>query len=648
MATFSPNSDNQRHAAPMVYLSESLPSSYSETPVFPGNMMLYMNYLSSSGSCTDTLAGNSQPNSCNNIPPPVSDSVSIRPQQEILSSLGGSRIGEHDFHQWGNGRSEMTFMPPMGSATSLLQEVQNLQGQGLSLSLSTQVPTSMQLPSIEYQNPNSGGFSSFMSPNLSISGEGHGRSVSIRDNESSENKFPKNAEYMPPGFYSDPMKTDMSSYGMSTIARTIPNSKYLKAAQELLDEVVSVRKALKQQDSKKDQLQSPNEVDGGSKNGAPSNLQETVSNSPRELSAAERQDLQDKLTKLLSMLDEVDRRYKQYYHQMQIVASSFDVIAGCGAAKPYTALALQTISCHFRCLRDTITGQIRASRRSLGEQDVSENGKGVRISRLRYVDQHLRQQRALQQLGMMQQHAWRPQRGLPESSVSILRAWLFEHFLHPYPKDSDKSMLARQTGLTRSQVSNWFINARVRLWKPMVEEMYKEETGDTELESNSSSEAEPKATKGDISASEDRGQDLQQNATSAATDVEMVGSTVNNTFGGTETEYGLVQSNGEQRPGAEDGNFYPDTIVQSDGGSGRFMTTGASYRISELGSFGNGSGVSLTLGLKHFEGGNLPISVENHHSFVTMRGDDVYNTASSVGLQAADFGNSHLFHDFVA
>lgn len=28
------------------------------------------------------------------------------------------------------------------------------------------------------------------------------------------------------------------------------------------------------------------------------------------------------------------------------------------------------------------------------------------------------------------------------------------------------------------QVSNWFINARVRLWKPMVEEMYTEETKD--------------------------------------------------------------------------------------------------------------------------------------------------------------------------
>jgi hypothetical protein len=28
------------------------------------------------------------------------------------------------------------------------------------------------------------------------------------------------------------------------------------------------------------------------------------------------------------------------------------------------------------------------------------------------------------------------------------------------------------------QISNWFINARVRLWKPMIEEMYKDEFSD--------------------------------------------------------------------------------------------------------------------------------------------------------------------------
>ena len=30
------------------------------------------------------------------------------------------------------------------------------------------------------------------------------------------------------------------------------------------------------------------------------------------------------------------------------------------------------------------------------------------------------------------------------------------------------------------QVSNWFINARVRLWKPMVEEMYQQELKEAE------------------------------------------------------------------------------------------------------------------------------------------------------------------------
>uniref|UniRef100_A0A7C8ZYL6 Homeobox domain-containing protein n=2 Tax=Opuntia streptacantha TaxID=393608 RepID=A0A7C8ZYL6_OPUST len=83
----------------------------------------------------------------------------------------------------------------------------------------------------------------------------------------------------------------------------------------------------------------------------------------------------------------------------------------------------------------------------------------------------IQKQWALQQLKKRDQQLWRPQRGLPERSVSVLRAWMFDNFLHPYPKDSEKHLLAIQSGLTRSQVSNWFINARVRLWKPLVEEM---------------------------------------------------------------------------------------------------------------------------------------------------------------------------------
>ena len=30
-----------------------------------------------------------------------------------------------------------------------------------------------------------------------------------------------------------------------------------------------------------------------------------------------------------------------------------------------------------------------------------------------------------------EQQTWRPQRGLPEKSVAVLRAWMFQNFLHP-------------------------------------------------------------------------------------------------------------------------------------------------------------------------------------------------------------------------
>ncbi|XVF67764.1 hypothetical protein PTKIN_Ptkin10aG0148300 [Pterospermum kingtungense] len=678
MATYYTGSNNQRDTTPMINFRESMPGSYPEAPLLPGNTMMYMN----SGSYSDAFAGNSQQqNSCNEIrAAEASDSTSQ--QQEILSNLGGSRVGEHDFGAWRDGRSEILVMhPPMvGTATSIFQGGQNLQGQGLSLSLGTQIPSGIQMPSIPYGNPNSG-FASYLSSNPSLTG---GPS---RDEQS------RNAEYLPPGFSGgnhDSNKGDLSAYGMSSITRTIPNSKYLKVAQQLLDEVVNVRKALKQPGGEKNQSSLDNrmkrskEDDGGSKNVPLNQQQESSNNSPKELSHAEKQELQSKLTKLLSMLDEVDRRYKHYYHQMQIVVSSFDVIAGCGAAKPYTALALQTISRHFRCLRDAINGQIQETRKSLGEQDTSENNKGVGISRLRYVDQQLRQQRALQQLGMMQQHAWRPQRGLPESSVSVLRAWLFEHFLHPYPKDSDKIMLARQTGLTRSQVSNWFINARVRLWKPMVEEMYKEEFADVEMDSNSSSETAIKATKGDTRTSEDIGEDLQQSGSSSATDrcsprqlmdsksnhvsdVDMAGSATgvgfqNITCSEAETGYRLLRLREEQRPNMDDTNLFPDAIAHPDGHSDRFMAAAAAaYHMSELGRFGSGNGVSLTLGLQHCEGG-IPMAGGGHQNFVAMRGDhDIYNpAASSVATQTADFecinpgnrqhrfGSSHMLHDFVA
>lgn len=269
----------------------------------------------------------------------------------------------------------------------------------------------------------------------------------------------------------------MISSGITGLQGGLMGSKFLKAAQLLLDEVVTVQNGTQVGSVLKTHMKSSRESEDATET-------DTSAKRGADLPIAERQELQMKKSKLVGMLDEVEQRYRHYRHQMEIVVSSFEAVAGFGSARTYTSLALQTISKRFQCLRDAITGQIRAASKSLGEE-VKSTG-----SRLRFVDHQLRQQRALQQLGMIQHNAWRPQRGLPERAVSVLRAWLFEHFLHPYPKDADKHMLAKQTGLTRSQVSNWFINARVRLWKPMVEEMYTEEFKEQEL-NNADDKASP-------------------------------------------------------------------------------------------------------------------------------------------------------------
>lgn len=47
-------------------------------------------------------------------------------------------------------------------------------------------------------------------------------------------------------------------------------------------------------------------------------------------------------------------------------------------------------------------------------------------------------------------------------SVKILKNWLLSHNRHPYPSDEEKEMLQRQTGLNKTQISNWLANARRR------------------------------------------------------------------------------------------------------------------------------------------------------------------------------------------
>lgn len=108
---------------------------------------------------------------------------------------------------------------------------------------------------------------------------------------------------------------------------------------------------------------------------------------------------------------------------MQAVVSSFEYVAGLGNATPYANLALKAMSKHFKCLKNAIIDQLQFTNKdqvqiSPGKDEAPKFGN---------IDRSIYAHRSAQPAGPV----WRPQRGLPERAVTVLRAWLFEHFLHP-------------------------------------------------------------------------------------------------------------------------------------------------------------------------------------------------------------------------
>ncbi|XP_057810465.1 homeobox protein BEL1 homolog [Salvia miltiorrhiza] len=348
----------------------------------------------------------------------------------------------------------------------------------------------------------------------------------------------------------------------------IRSSKYLEPAKELLNQLCNLGTAADKMKGKRS---------GGGDD-------ERAQQQPPF--AVDLLELQRRKAKLLQMLQEVDRRYKHYCDQMQAVVSSFEAVAGEGAAAAYSGMASRAMSRHFRCLKDGIVGQIKAANKAMGERDAAIPGasKGE-TPRLRILDQKLRQQRAFQQMGMVENHPWRPQRGLPEKSVAVLRAWLFEHFLHPYPSEVDKRILARQTGLSRSQVSNWFINARVRLWKPMVEEMYLEDQKEGDGGGAETSHQQAAAA----AANEDR--KPTQDQLMMRTDSECLSSIIN-----TPSRNHLSRSGGDHE------------AMQFDFSSYAPASASASASYLNENAPPSGSGVSLTLGLQQHGGGGVTLA----------------------------------------
>ncbi|KAL0297226.1 UNVERIFIED_CONTAM: Homeobox protein A [Sesamum radiatum] len=169
---------------------------------------------------------------------------------------------------------------------------------------------------------------------------------------------------------------------------------------------------------------------------------------------------------LLALLQVVDERYNRCLDEIHTVTSAFHAVTELDP-NLHARFALPMISFMYKNLRERISSHVLAVGAHISKGEATEETSLETC--------FIHKQWALQQLCMRDHQFWRPQRGLPERSVSVLRAWMFQNFLHPYPKDAEKHLLALKSGLTRNQVSNWFINARVRLWKPMIEEMYGDE-----------------------------------------------------------------------------------------------------------------------------------------------------------------------------
>ena len=66
---------------------------------------------------------------------------------------------------------------------------------------------------------------------------------------------------------------------------------------------------------------------------------------------------------------------------------------------------------------------------------------------------------------------------LPAHVVDYLKAWLMspEHISHPYPTEKEKVKMVADTGIELKRLNNWFVNNRIRYWKPRMEALQRQE-----------------------------------------------------------------------------------------------------------------------------------------------------------------------------
>lgn len=123
------------------------------------------------------------------------------------------------------------------------------------------------------------------------------------------------------------------------------------------------------------------------------------------------------------VLAQVDNRYNQCLDEIHTVVSAFHAATELDP-RVHAHFALQTISLSYKSLRDRISKHILAMVPDFDSLYTGDKEEPIDPALIH-------KQLSLQQLKRKDHQLWRPQRGLPENSVSVLRAWMFQNFLHP-------------------------------------------------------------------------------------------------------------------------------------------------------------------------------------------------------------------------
>lgn len=284
MAIYYPSGTDQRDGSATPFLQEQLNSNtYDELSIPSGNLMMYMNQSVPSSSYMEFMSEHSlSQHECVEMA-----SVNIPNSTAVVAATGDPFNPSVDESCSKIPRMQINILNAAGDL--------NLHNQGLSLSLSTEIQSGMAASS-QYQY-SSTSLDSFTHLPMSVEGTTSGNYLTEFPGDYG-NMFKHQVLYSP----QLSMGTRHSQYDPNTYnsyhTKTISDSKFLKAAQQLLDEVVSVQDALRKSDIHKTDKK-PTDKSSDSANLVQSDA------SSSDISPAARQELLNKKSKLMSMLEEV-------------------------------------------------------------------------------------------------------------------------------------------------------------------------------------------------------------------------------------------------------------------------------------------------------------------------------------------------------